>query len=64
MEPSQRIWVLEKDQPVPGPGQSSRHFLDTHHPHWSLQTDADVRAWMAYMLHPSVIEGMQRIRFV
>jgi hypothetical protein len=63
-EPPQRVWVREEDQPVPGPDDPADYLLDAHHPHYGLRTDAEVRAWMAYMFHPSVIEGIQQIRFV
>jgi hypothetical protein len=63
-EPPQRVWVREEDQPVPDPDDPADYHLDAHHPHYCLRTDAEVRAWMAYMFHPSVIEGMKHIRFV
>ena len=63
-EPPQRVWVREEEQPVPGPDDPADYLLDAHHPHYGLRTDAEVRAWMAYMFHPSVIEGMRHIRFV
>jgi hypothetical protein len=62
--PPQRVWVREEDQPPPDPDDPGDYFLDTHHPHFCLQTDADVRAWMDYMFHPTTIEGMKQIRFV
>jgi hypothetical protein len=64
IEPPQRVWVREEDQPVPRPDDPGDYFLDAHHPHYCLRTDADVRAWMAYMFHASVIEGTQQIRFI
>jgi hypothetical protein len=64
IEPPQRVWVREEDQPVPSPDDPADYVLDAHHPHFSLQTEADVRAWMAYMFHPSALEGMPQVCFV
>jgi hypothetical protein len=63
-EPPQRVWVREEDQPVPGPDDPADYLLDAHHPYYCLRTDAEVRAWMAYMFHPSAIEGRRQIRFI
>jgi hypothetical protein len=63
-EPPQRVWVREEDQPAPGADDPADYLLDAHHPHFCLHTDADVRAWMAYMFHPTIVEGMQQIRFI
>jgi hypothetical protein len=64
MEPPQCVWVREENQAPPEPEDPADYFVDTHHPHYCLQTEADVRAWMAYMFHPTIIEGMKQIRFV
>jgi len=64
MEPPQCVWVREENQPVPAPEDPADYFLDTHHPHYCLHTETDVQAWMAYMFHPTIIEGMKQIRFV
>ena len=64
MEPPQCVWVREENQAPPEPEDPADYFVDTHHPHYCLETEADVRAWMAYMFHPTIIEGMKQIRFV
>lgn len=64
MEPPQRVWVREEDQLIPSPDDPADYLIDKTHPHFYLKTEADVRAWMAYMFHPGVREGITQIHVI
>jgi hypothetical protein len=64
IEPPQRVWVREPDQPVPRPDEPADYVLDTIHPHYPLTHEADVQAWIRYMFHAGEWEVLREIRFI
>jgi hypothetical protein len=64
LEPPQRVWVREPDQPVPRPDEPADYFLDATQPHFPLTDEADLQAWIHYMFPAVEWEVLREIRFV
>jgi hypothetical protein len=44
IEPPQRVWVCEPDQPVPSLEEPADYLLETTHPHYPLTDESGVQA--------------------
>jgi hypothetical protein len=64
IEPPQRVWVREPDQPVPNVEEPADYLLETTHPHYPLTNESAVQSWIQYMFHAGVWEALRHIRFV
>jgi hypothetical protein len=64
IEPPQRVWVREPDQPVPSTEEPAAFLLEMTHPHYPLTDESEVQAWIRYMFHAGIWEVLRHIRLV
>jgi hypothetical protein len=64
IEPPQRVWVREPDQPVPHPDDPEDYRVAGTHPHFPLTTEVEVQAWIQEVFHTGLWEALRYIRFV
>jgi hypothetical protein len=64
IEPPQRVWVREPEQPVPQPDEPGDYRVEATHHLFPLTTEAQVQAWIGEQFHAGVWEALRHIRFV
>ncbi len=64
LEPPQRVWVREPDEPVPHPEDPGDYRVEATHPSFALTTEAEVQAWIRERFHAGLWAALRDIRFV
>ncbi len=64
IEPPQRVWVREPDEPVPTPDDPGDYRVEATHPWFPLTTEAAVQAWIRERFQAGLWEALRHIRFV
>ena len=64
LEPPQRVWVREPDEPAPGLDDPGDYCVEATHPQFPLTTEAEVQAWIRERFHAGLWDALRYVRFV